>query len=1106
MSGMSYKLDPDQQKAVDCNRNAVVSAGAGSGKTSVLARRFIRLAKDKKAFVDEILTLTFTRKAAAEMYERIHKSLLAEENDPVIAAQLPRFTNAQISTLDSFCVQIVQNGGQRFGLSREASLDDHQSKLLAEQAALDFILDKQEELQFFLFLHGFEKVWKDFFVSLAMNYLHFGEKFDFTEIGKMQREELGRVLNNTIREFMELVAAISALPEGNGKSVDAAREKAAAVPDLNLFVRDVRYDELIPEIVRFHPKKSGGKKPAIIELGELVEQVRKLKELILPSAGSLSTWSDTEKIFSLCRDFQDLYLNRKREAGILTFRETSELAVAILKEDLPLRRYYKNRFKFIMIDEFQDNNKLQRDLLYLLAESGGPEGEAEREGIPEAADLEPEKLFFVGDAKQSIYRFRGADVSVFSHLADELIEADDQAISLKKNYRSEPGLIDLFNRVFPTIFGEPKDPWDARFEPLGNREARIAGVPLVRIFFKPYTDTREEGVLENDEAEAVEIARFIRETVDSKRLMVNDGSGERPVTYNDFALLMRTTGNQRRFEQSFRKQGIPYTTQNIRSLFLEGPLYDIYHLLQLSIYPEDSLAYAGYLRSPFVNIGDDSFVAVLLKEKEGFSHDAFEALCGEEDRKKYQLGCELYKEVRSRVDREPLADIISFLWHDCGYRYTLLRDERYHGYLEYYDFIHALARSYDRRGESLVVFLDFLRENLGKFEKLDDLDLLRETAEGVQIMTIHKAKGLEFPVVILANTGSQPRGHGEGSAPWYLSEEWGPAIAASGAAGKGNYFYELGKEEEKKKEIAEMKRLLYVALTRAQNHLIISGCRTKNNKSGENILLNMILNGFQIDEEDPFNGRGACKVVEIPDSPGEVRRFSRGSTRRVDIPGIRKLYEELPEITWQVYKGEWTPTELNARGSEREPLETKAHREREELPGISSDSLIEAERLQSRFGTIVHEIISSRIQEGHSRQELKDLFRFQLDEEILEDALTLADRFFDSDLGKRARKSETLESEVPFLYRLEMEGGDRFINGQIDLLFSESGEAVVVDFKTDRYRVPGEYDIQIGTYLRVAKEMTGLPTRAWVFYLRDGKAVEITAEPALEELVYPEAE
>ncbi|GAH52559.1 unnamed protein product, partial [marine sediment metagenome] len=270
------------------------------------------------------------------------------------------------------------------------------------------------------------------------------------------------------------------------------------------------------------------------------------------------------------------------------------------------------------------------------------------------------------------------------------------------------------------------------------------------------------------------IARFLRDTVTNKRLLIREKGALRPAEFEDFTLLMRSTGNQIDYERMFRHLDIPYSTQNVRSLFLEAPINDFYTLLQLAVYPEDRPAYAGLLRSPFVNISDDAFIRLLLAGKDPFEGIDMKGI-EEEDRVKLEKGRDLFQSVRQKIDRLSISELIHYLWYKTGYRYFVLQQPQNHNYLEYYDYFLGLAEKADQKGESLALFLDFLRENLGTYEKLEDLEILKSRVPGVQLMTIHKAKGLEFPIVILSDTGNRGR-RSDNKTPYYVSDEFGVTV------------------------------------------------------------------------------------------------------------------------------------------------------------------------------------------------------------------------------------------------------------------------------------------------------------------------------------------
>ena len=736
-----------------------------------------------------------------------------------------------------------------------------------------------------------------------------------------------------------------------------------------------------------------------------------------------------------------------------------------------------------MIDEFQDNNVSQKELLYLIAEKNGPEAP----GIPGIEDLEKDKLFFVGDEKQSIYRFRGADVSVFKELKKEICGNGGISVELTKNYRSEPHLISFFNTIFPEVMKNAMEPFEAEFAPLTARGPNLQDSGKLGFLYKEYNDQRPEGVLPADECEAVAVARKIRHLIQDTGFSVWDQQTKesRPARYSDFALLMRSTSNQIKYERAFRAFGIPYSTQGVRSLFLEAPINDLYTALQTVFYPDDRLAFAGFLRSPFVNISDDTVIRILLENQEPFSGDEpyLEEMKAEE-RENYLRARELYNYLRTWADKKSIEELIFDLWYRYGYRNLIMSNTEYHEYLEYYDYLRNLARDFDSRGEGLALFLDFLRENLGKYERIPEISVIKEENEGVQILTIHKSKGLEFPVVFLCNTGNRGAGSREKSMPYYISSRFGITFNSRRNSGRKNtgynYFYSQGEEENKRQEEAELKRLLYVAATRAEYHLFISGCHTRNNRNVRDTHLNMLINAVP-----DFPGI----EQNIPDFPEKVLFQGAEAKTRTDFQEISRKYLQTQRINFRFPRRVFSVTELENIVPQEEAGEKIT------LMGLEIDKIVEKENLESSFGTLCHFILQRKLEhryeEGSFPAGIIEAFgadRFSL---FSAAALELTEKFFQSSLYRRIQKGFSLEAEVPFLYQLNSGEYDCLVQGRIDLLCTGSGEAVVVDFKTDREFSPGFHALQIALYMRAAREFTGLDTKGFCFYLREGKAEEI---------------
>ena len=1085
MSERSY--DPDQKKAMAVNTNAVVAAGAGSGKTTVLAGRFLRLVTEG-ARVPEILTLTFTRKAAAEMYSRIHRLLADNAGEERVREQLSLFDQARISTLDSFCSRIARNDAAAFGLPLNFSIDQESLKQAADELSLEFILDHQSHpaLIELITATGFETVWRDFFSRYAVTELTICDEPGHVAAFARQEDVCRTAVAKAFASLDETYAALGGVDDSKSATVKAARRAAAAWPDTEALIAGEEWEKLMELAARKPYRKPGGnaKDPDLLRLREQLETLLAAAEQALPALAFLSRRELHRGIMELTDEFAQSWRELKQRRGIVSFGDVVAMAVRLLRDDRELRSYYKAQFSHIMIDEFQDNNETQKELLYLLAERS----DRCSSGIPGPEELEGEKLFFVGDEKQSIYRFRGADVSVFKRLAAEL---GGEAIELKTNYRSEPRLIDFFNEFFSRVFSfpegtaePPREEFEAEFRPLLGRTGKPgAAQPSIRLcYLQASEEPREEDTetLSAVESEAWEAARLIRRAVEGNSFRVQGEAGPRRPEWNDFALLMRSTGNQIVYERMFRLFGIPYSTENIRTLFLEAPANDIYAALQSALYPEDRVAYAVFLRSFFVNLDDDSLLRELSSGTAPFSSDP-EELPGPEAAK-YRIGARIHYRLRELIDRVPHRELLRYLWFDAGYRYNLLKKSAYHGYLEFYEYLTALADRSWNAGESTALFLDFLRYNLGDYKKLEEIEVLHDRRDGVRIMTIHKSKGLEFPVVLLASTG-QGSGDTGMRAPYYVDEEFGLSVNLALRQGTGkkrsNPFYERARELSARQEEAELKRLLYVAATRAEEHLILLGYQPQKRSAAVPTLLDLIFKGLGTSAETLDS---AYITPFFPVAAEAAHRPQREPAAGGSLTGYRAALEgkefRFPPVLKAV-----SATRLNAMAAD--------HLEGEgiPLPGLPIDPLIV--RHEETFGTMVHRALEVLATRGAAdlQSEIMPGVKVPDGKLIGEAAVSLAKRFWNSSVRRGLiPEGVPLVSEAPFSYLLTVGELERVVEGVIDLYADLGDRILVLDFKTNRQRRDGEYAMQMWLYRRALRALTGKPVGSQLVYLREGSS------------------
>ncbi|MDR2479780.1 MAG: UvrD-helicase domain-containing protein [Treponema sp.] len=886
------ELNSEQREAAFCTENAVVAAGAGSGKTMVLANRFAWLVTGKNCSVEEILTLTFTRKAAAQMYRRIH-SLLAEiaAEDTGIRGErarqaLGKFTRARIQTLDSYSAALVKQAAPRYGISPAFTVDEERCRRLAIEEALPFLISRRHHpaIERLYAQQGPEGIAHSVLAEAVFNYSHIDNAPRFIEDVKKQFEvvrtgwekERGNILRQ-LNKLADMAFDNKELLPGLCPLMNRFKNQEIFFPvkeDLHgyfHFLLEVPPGSAVLS-AESHPIQ--GSITGILEyLAEInglnlrkgIRQNNPAKELIKELRGMFGEFSSLAvfclqagiilSVMSLLDDLQRRYLDKKRAEGVLTFDDVGRLARTILLEQHDIRQSEKENFKAIMIDEFQDNNELQKDLLFLLAEKN----ELMNTGVPAAKDLSAGKLFFVGDEKQSIYRFRGADVSVFRKLKDEL---HSRNLPLRKNYRSAPLLIGAFNAIFG---GGP-------FDPEGNQNppeyppvfAANPGLPLfeaaytslqagkggggkltICIHGKKNEDDTETGEAAHTQVPAVlpaveNEARFVAERI--QRLLGEiDENGAPKYQPGDIAILFRSRSPQHLFEKHLRQLNIPYASENMNGFFHGGPVNDIMSVLRLAAYPLDRAAYAEMLRSPFAGVSLPGLAVCLSVPASGESPQPFDdrplPLLSGSDQCKYRHGQNIYNIIREKAACESVSSLVSELWYNQGYRYETEWNSQTLVYRELYDYLFHLAAQADAENRGLAAFTASMQSLRDSGGGLHDIEIPLEHSGAVHLLTVHKSKGLEFPVVFLCccDRHSQRSGGDDifdtGSTGITFNPPLPPNCRSISNV-KRNFFGERSLAEEKMKKTAELRRLLYVGMTRAEKELYLSGCLGIENESG----------------------------------------------------------------------------------------------------------------------------------------------------------------------------------------------------------------------------------------------------------------------------------
>ncbi|MDR1107646.1 MAG: PD-(D/E)XK nuclease family protein, partial [Spirochaetaceae bacterium] len=555
-----------------------------------------------------------------------------------------------------------------------------------------------------------------------------------------------------------------------------------------------------------------------------------------------------------------------------------------------------------------------------------------------------------------------------------------------------------------------------------------------------------------------------------------------------------------------------------------APINDLYNLLRLLVYPADRIAYAALLRSPFMRLSGLTLAVCMLDEGGLPFNDALDDRLPAEELARYQEARGRYRALTASARTLSLTALLTKLWYEEGYRYETTWSASAQIYGELFDLFFELARNTENQGGTLVDFVDYLEDLREGEEKLDDLDVPVEGTAGVRIMSIHKSKGLEFPVVFVYSCGS--RGAYRTEPLVYFSETFGVTLNLPQAeelpGDRGNYFFNRQKAEEEEKNTAELRRLLYVAMTRAENALFVTASlpeRTGEDKAGfdpedgeytsESLKLRLLQLYAKKENKAAASfldlllpvlvGSGDPPFVirSIPvRSRTEIRELNRTSGAAFSRMEAPLSPEEAAEAAASFYAAADCIADpprfrsLIPAGSLYCQDTTRAGEDEDDL-----SRLLKKTRLSpADFGILVHGFVEARLS-GREPPRLLPAEPEEKDALLIQAAVQeMGERFFASGLGRQSLQAAYRETEFPVITHATVGEKTVTLTGRIDLLFEWEGVIQVVDFKTDRTGEAENHLGQLAVYARAAGDIFGKPVRSWVFFFRTGRAVELTAK------------
>ncbi|MCR5311728.1 MAG: helicase-exonuclease AddAB subunit AddA [Lachnospiraceae bacterium] len=1171
-----FPLSPDQQSIVDSRKqNILVSAAAGSGKTRVLTERIVGRVCDATdpIDIDRILVVTFTNSAAREMKDRISAALseriAANPSDSHLEKQATLIHNAQITTIDSFCLWLFRNNFHRINADPSLRvMNEGEKELLMNETMEDVIKRAYEsgDKDFHHIVDCYSKKDKDDSLessirklfNYAMSYPwpvkwledrrkdYSFENFDDFRTSKVVAGAFDSAAESLENAEMLCNRALSLCDEPGGPSeykktlsadldiLSALREKVLKKEDFDslcLLISATEFprianagkdtDPILKQQVQDYRKKY---KAMVTDIGDRIfyDPLENIYKDMSGAAGNVN------KLLDLTVDFARSFAMAKEDRGVMDFSDMEHMAVNILIKDYrddgtyeitDVAKTYRDFFEEVMVDEYQDSNLVQELIIQSISR--------EKEGEP--------NRFMVGDVKQSIYSFRMARPQIFmGKLRDysKAADAKNRLITLKNNYRSRDGVINSVNALFGTVMSEKKGgvPYDddAKLYKGGSftedTDDNITEVIMLA------SDERSD---KNRDAEARMIAAKIKDMVGRFKVTDSDSKELRPAGYGDIALLFRSpTKWAPCISAAFEEAGIPYHMEGVGDFYEATEVRDVLSFLEVLDNPLSDISLYAAMTSFFGKFTDEECALIKVKAREGYYF--WEKL---EDYSKNNPGDLKVEAFLTMVDRYrkmvtyvPIDELLTALYDETGYRHVVAALPGGKQRLANINMLLSKAAEYG--ATSFYGLFHFLRyvELIKKTDREEgEAGVFDEHSDAVRVMSIHKSKGLEFPVCIVGAISER-----------FNDSDSRTAFVANVDAGLGAYFIDPVKRIKKhtlqqslvadrirRESLGEEIRILYVAMTRAKEKLIMTGVNSDpeawiaaGGSEKESSYADLMAEAVARYKGIYFKFTAASLTdIEQAGITDEVDNASKLTTLRSDALCDEAILEKLRERFSFKYSKDYlsrlyiktTVSKLKLAAME-EDFESHMPFEEKETGEYIPRFAAEKEEIKGTDrGTAYHNLLQlldfaaftdCREQSDYTSVLNSQIESLKASEKMSEDALSKISlnkivSFLKTDIAKEmgaAAKEKKLYKEQPFVMGVKASEVEEdfpdtetiLVQGVIDVYYVKGESAVVLDYKTDRVTAAEElvkrYKTQLDYYGRAISQLTGLKIKEKLIY------------------------
>lgn len=1165
----------DQKKAItESGSDILVSAAAGSGKTAVLVERIIRKLLAGNADIDRMLIVTFTEAAAAEMKEKIIRALQKDGSEQA-QRQLRLAGDADIMTIDSFCLKCVRNNFHNLGIDPEFGICDSAEAEIMKEEVCDAVFNKlyaaentEDNKRFIRLTELYSSNRNDYnlrdIVLLMYKFTrNFAEPEEWLEINlKSYSEDLfesvwikdalersieiseryGKIFERFLSDMAyeygfdgEYGEILMQYPPGEkhimtevwGKQWDAAflgikaaREIAKAYDSDNRIMWDKLYGVFqqisAPQYFSASIRKSGKMR----ENDKWDEYNERRKEIFdgfkseingLVASDSHTTETRMKKIGAsladliwLTNEFSQMYMRFKEKRGVYEFHDIEHMTYRLFKNN-DIKNEYKNKYDEILIDEYQDTNGLQDAIFGAISENN---------------------VFMVGDLKQSIYRFRGGDPFIFKkRSADYAVGNGGVRIALSQNFRSRREILDCVNSVFKCVMSDRVGDVVYEGDECLCREkdyytdngcdhkAEFHLLPII----KAGEDSAGDDI-ENERIEAAHIAKTIREMIDGgyKVLCGTDENGNavyRNMMSKDVAILagsVKTMGDI--YVEELEKQGISAYVEN-NGYFDRPEIKLMLSLLSLLNNVCNDIPLIAVMRSPIGGFSDAELAKIRIAA--GHTRYFYDAVKKHGGRR----GDEFIAKINRWREYMKYKNVAGLLW-------SIYEESGFYDFMGAFEggaesqanlrLLYERAKDYEEAGfKGLFNFIKYIERMENRSEDMGAARLIGENHDVVRIMTIHKSKGLEFPVVFVAGAGKRSSFSGKNESAKYINLHKDGGVGLMYVDDENGYYtdtpaYRYIKRICREEQQSENLRKLYVALTRPKEKLIVTAVMKFSDDEVYNTRMknwkNSVSDG-KMSAEKSVTAIGffdwLIPVALNNPSEWEFKQIAVKAAYASDIYNI--LNFKYPYAGYCRLPSKTTVTEIKKRSFEKdfEPEYSMTQK-----PSFAVDTESAAE-----IGTAHHQVMAyicmrEDMDKAYIKEEANRIC--DMGEMSKEDAESISaediSEFFDTELGRRmieAYENNRLYREAPFeiavnasVYEpsLSSESDDEIIvQGAIDCYFEEDDGIVLVDYKTDRLKGDDvsafaaakaeEYKLQLELYRTAIEKILNKPVKEMYLYL-----------------------